>query len=160
MGERGWLTSMGIAVTFVAVICLAAVYLGFCLGRQVVENRTVVTPTIKVEPSNISVQPKVTVEAPNITVPVPEVNVTAPEGNGLKSTPELLKFIEQTGNLQLETMKEIIAACARTREEIAGTREAIKATQAEVMRSRELIKVPEFKQKDPEGELLPPPKAR
>lgn len=158
MQDRQWLMAVGIGLMFAFGVTLISFYVGFTLGRSTVEDRTVVTPTIRVNPTHVSVQPpNVEVHPQNLEVSVqpPSVEVQ------VRELTDDLGMISKAVAKNEATLKELQELAAKTLTEVVVQGKAGSGDiKAEVRKAIEaqLVKPPVIKEKDPDGELLPPPK--
>jgi len=156
--DRQWLMAVGIGLMFAFGVTLISFYVGFTLGRSTVEDRTVVTPTIRVNPTHVSVQPpNVEVHPQNLEVSVqpPSVEVQ------VRELTDDLGMISKAVAKNEATLKELQELAAKTLTEVVVQGKAGSGDiKAEVRKAIEaqLVKPPVIKEKDPDGELLPPPK--
>jgi len=156
--DRQWLMAVGIGLMFAFGVTLISFYVGFTLGRSTVEDRTVVTPTIRVNPTHVSVQPpNVEVHPQNLEVSVqpPSVEVQ------VRELTDDLGMISKAMAKNEATLKELQELAAKTLTEVVVQGKAGSGDiKAEVRKAIEaqLVKPPVIKEKDPDGELLPPPK--
>jgi len=157
--DRQWLVALGIGLMFAFGVTLISLYVGFSLGRSTVEDRTVISPNIRVNPTHVSIQPpnvevhpqnlEVSVKPPSVEVQVREL--TDDLGVISKAVAKNEATLKELQELTTKTLKEVV---------IQGKAGSGVDVKAEVRRAIEaqLVKQPEVKAKDPDGELLPPPK--
>lgn len=158
MQDKQWLLALGIGLVFVFGVTLLSLYVGFSLGRSTVEDRTVISPNIRVNPTHVSVQPpavevhpqnlEVSVKPPSVEVQVREL--TDDLGVISKAVAKNEATLKELQELTAKTLKEVVVQGKAGNGDIkAEVRKAIEA---------QLVKPPAVKEKDPDGELLPPPK--
>ena len=157
MQDRQWLVAIGIGVVFVFGVTLASIYVGFKLGQSTVEERTVVSPTIRVSGTHLNVQPpNVNVTPQNLAINVkpPTVEVQ------VKELTEDLGTLATTMQQNQVALKELQETASRTLKELALNKLSPDQVKSEVKKvlEQQLVKTPEVKEKDPDGELLAPPK--
>ena len=158
MQDRQWLLALGIGLVFVFGVTIVSLYVGFTLGRSTVEDRTVISPSIRVSPTHVSVQPpNVEVYPQNLAVDVkpPTVEVQVKEltddlGTISKSVAKNEATLKELQELTAKTLREIVIQ-SRPESLKAEVRKAIEA---------QLVKPPAAKEQDPEGTLLPPPQKK
>jgi hypothetical protein len=149
--------AVGIGLMFAFGVTLITFYVGFTLGRSAVEERTVVTPTIRVNPTHISVQPPVVEVHPQnleVSVKPPSVEVQVSEltddlGMISKAVAKNEAMLKELQELTAKTLKEVVVQSRAGGDIKAEVRKAIEA---------QLVKPPAIPERDPDGELLPPPK--
>jgi hypothetical protein len=153
--------ALGIGLMFAFGVTLISLYVGFSLGRSTVEDRTVISPNIRVNPTHVSVQPpnvevhpqnlEVSVKPPSVEVQVREL--TDDLGMIAKSVAKNEAMLKELQELTIKTLKEVV---------VQGKAGGGADMKAEVRRAIEaqLVKPPVVKEKDPEGELLPPPQKK
>jgi hypothetical protein len=156
--DRQWLVALGIGLVFVFGVTIVSLYVGFSLGRSTVEDRTVISPNIRVNPTHVSVQPpnvevypqnlEVSVKPPSVEVQVREL--TDDLGMIAKSVAKNEATLKELQELTTKTLKEVvIQGKAGSGDVKAEVRRAIEA---------QLVKPPVTKEQDPDGNLIPPPK--
>lgn len=161
MQDRQWLVALGIGLVFVFSVTIISLYVGFTLGRSTVEDRTVVTPNIRVNPTHVNVQPpavevypqnlEVSVKPPSVEVQVKEL--TDDLGVISKAVAKNEATLKDLQELTAKTLKEVV---------IQGKAGGGVDVKAEVRKAIEaqLVQPPKVKAVDPEGELLPPPQKK
>ena len=158
MQDKQWVGAVVIGLVCVFGMTLMSLSVGFRMGRSTVEDRTVVTPNIRINPSHINVQPpnvevhpagvEVTVQPPAVEVQVREL--TDDLGVITKSIAKNEAMLKELQELTAKTLREVVVQGKAGGADIkVEVRKAIEA---------QLVKPPAVQKRDPEGELLPPPK--